>query len=203
MTSHDHHDEWQQLSARWQQSSVPAPDARILQQWQSRARRRDGWQRCVWLLEWGIALMAALTCLRALFDERVPVGAPVLIGLIIGVITFACWTHRQRRRLWRSRGLGPDAMLAFEQARARMSLRIWRASIWGALLVWCGLVLLAAEAMQAGPDAPGALPPSVWALNLLVNAAVVLASALAGAWLGQRRRRRLQRLGALREALDS
>ncbi|AWH51851.1 hypothetical protein C1924_00905 [Stenotrophomonas sp. ESTM1D_MKCIP4_1] len=191
--------EWSDLQALWQQQpTLPAVDVAALQR---EAARRSRWIRLRSALELLVTAMAVGSCVRALLDPRHLVAPGLLWGLIVFVLAVAGWIFVQRRRQWRSHGLAPAALLAFERQRARISMQIWRLNIWLSLAVWGGLVLLARDAMQAGPDAPGALPPQTWALNLWLNAAVVLGAALAGAWAGRRRQRRLQRLAELEAQL--
>lgn len=192
--------EWSDLQALWQQQpSVPTVDVAALQR---EAERRSRWIRLRSALELLVTVVAVGNCIRALLDPRKLIAHGLLWGLIVCVLAVAGWIFVQRRRQWRSRGLAPAALLAFERQRARISMRIWRLNIWGSLAVWAGLVWMAHAAMQAGPEAPGALPPQTWALNLWLNAAVVLVAAVAGALAGRRRQRRLDRLADLEAQLQ-
>lgn len=192
--------EWSDLQALWQQQpSVPTVDLAALQR---EAERRSRWIRLRSAVELLVTTVAVASCVRALFDPRRLIAHGLLWGLIVFVLAVAGWIFVQRRRQWQSCRLAPAALLAFERQRARISIRIWRLNIWLSLAVWTGLVWMAHTAMQAGPDAPGALPPQTWALNLGLNGAVVLAAALAGAWAGRRRQRRLNRLAELEGQLE-
>ncbi|WP_312708915.1 hypothetical protein [Stenotrophomonas sp.] len=192
--------EWNELQALWQQQpGVPTVDVAALQ---LEAERRSRWIRVRSALELLITAVAVGNCIRALLDPRRQIAHGLLWGLIVLVLAVAGWIFVQRRRQWHSRGLAPAALLAFERQRARISLRIWRLNIWLSLAVWAGLVWMALTTMQAGPEAPGALPPQTWALNLWLNGAVVLVAAVAGAWAGRRRQRRLDRLTELEAQLQ-
>jgi len=166
------------------------------------AERRSRWIRLRSAIELLITVVAVANCVRALLDPRKLIAHGLLWGLIAFVLAVAGWIFVQRRRQWRSRGLAPAALLAFERQRARISMQIWRVNIWLSLAVWAGLVWMALTAMQAGPDTPGALPPQTWALNLGLNGAVVVVAALAGAWAGRRRQHRLDRLAELEAQLQ-
>ncbi|HBS57125.1 MAG TPA: hypothetical protein DEA38_15530 [Stenotrophomonas sp.] len=192
--------EWSDLQALWQQQ--PAPPAVDVAALQREAERRSRWIRLRSAIELLITVVAVANCVRALLDPRKLIAHGLLWGLIAFVLAVAGWIFVQRRRQWRSRGLAPAALLAFERQRARISMQIWRVNIWLSLAVWAGLVWMALTAMQAGSDAPGALPPQTWALNLGLNGAVVVVVALAGAWAGRRRQRRLDRLAELEAQLQ-
>ncbi|WP_333627940.1 hypothetical protein [Stenotrophomonas cyclobalanopsidis] len=192
--------EWSDLQALWQQQ--PAPPAVDVAALQREAERRSRWIRLRSAIELLITVVAVANCVRALLDPRKLIEHGLLWGLIAFVLAVAGWIFVQRRRQWRSRGLAPAALLAFERQRARISMQIWRVNIWLSLAVWAGLVWMALTAMQAGPDAPGALPAQTWALNLWLNAAVVVVAALAGAWAGRRRQHRLDRLAELEAQLQ-
>ncbi|MDI9272728.1 hypothetical protein [Stenotrophomonas sp. PFBMAA-4] len=193
-------DDWSDLQALWQQQpDVPAVDVGALQR---EAERRSRWIRLRSALELLVTVAAVGNCIRALLDPRKLIAHGVLWGLIVFILAFAGWIFVQRRRQWRSRGLAPAALLAFERQRAHISMRIWRLNIWLSLAVWIGLVWISHTAMQAGPDVPGALPPQTLALNLWLNGAVVVVAALAGAWAGRRRQRRLDRLADLEAQLQ-
>ncbi len=192
--------EWSDLQALWQQQ--PAPPAVDVAALQREAERRSRWIRLRSAIELLITVVAVANCVRALLDPRKLIEHGLLWGLIAFVLAVAGWIFVQRRRQWRSRGLAPAALLAFERQRARISMQIWRVNIWLSLAVWAGLVWMALTAMQAGPDAPGALPPQTWALNLGLNGAVVVVVALAGAWAGRRRQHRLDRLAELEAQLQ-
>ncbi len=192
--------EWSDLQALWQQQ--PAPPAVDVAALQREAERRSRWIRLRSAIELLITVVAVANCVRALLDPRKLIEHGLLWGLIAFVLAVAGWIFVQRRRQWRSRGLAPAALLAFERQRARISMQIWRVNIWLSLAVWAGLVWMALTAMQAGPDTPGALPPQTWALNLGLNGAVVVVVALAGAWAGRRRQHRLDRLAELEAQLQ-
>ncbi|MDT9583344.1 hypothetical protein RS982_18815 [Stenotrophomonas indicatrix] len=193
-------DGWNDLQALWQQtSSLPVMDWTALQR---EAERRSRWIRLRSALELLVATAALGNCIRVLLDPRKLIAHEVLWSLMALVLLVTGWVFVQRRRQCRSRGLPPAALLAFERQRARISMLIWRVNIWLSLVVWAGLVLIARSAMQAGPEAPTALSPQTWALNLWLNAAVVLMTAVAGAWAGGRRRRRLARLADLEAQLQ-
>lgn len=190
--------DWDDLRAQWQAQPTPAPDIAALQREGERRNRRVHLRAAIELL---VAVIAIGNCVRALLDPRKHIPHGLLWALIAVMLVVATWTFIQRRRQWSSSGLAPHALIAFEMMRARISIRLWRVSIWGSLAVWAGLTALTWPALQAGPDAPGALPPSAWALNLWLNAAVVLVSALIGFCLGLRRRRQLARLQQLQRQL--
>ncbi|HGK7302561.1 TPA: hypothetical protein ACJ509_000390 [Stenotrophomonas maltophilia] len=192
--------EWSDLQALWQQQ--PAPPAVDVPALQREAERRSRWIRLRSAIELLITVVAVANCVRALLDPRKLIEHGLLWGLIAFVLAVAGWIFVQRRRQWRSRGLAPAALLAFERQRARISMQIWRVNIWLSLAVWAGLVWMALTAMQAGPDTPGALPPQTWALNLGLNGAVVVVVALAGAWAGRRQQHRLDRLAELEAQLQ-
>ncbi len=199
MNPHDHiGDDWQQLSTDWQQLPAPAFDFDSLQREADRRSRRV---RTVAVAELLVAALAIGNCVRAMLDPRDLIPHGVLWGLIAFVAAIGAWLFRQRRRQWRSRGLAPAALVAFETWRARASLRIWRVSVWLALALWIGLVLLALAAMNAGQAAAPALPPQAWGLSIGLNALVVLISAGLGTWKGRGHRQQLARLRALDDAL--
>lgn len=192
--------EWSDLQTLWQQQpGLPPVNVAALQR---EAERRSRWIRLRSAVELMITVVAVANCVRALLDPRKLIAHGLLWGLIAFVLALAGWIFVQRRRQWRSRGLAPTALLAFERQRARISMQIWRVNIWLSLVVWAGLVWMALTAMQAGPDVPGALPPQTWALNLWLNGAVVVVAALTGAWAGRRRQRRLDRLAELEAQLQ-
>jgi hypothetical protein len=193
-------DDWETLMAAWQSQAAAQPDLQALQHEVSRRSRR------LRVLRIGELLMAALSlgnCLRAwLLGSSSPIPSTVLLGLMGLVIGYTVWVQWQRRRQWRARDLDPHALIAFEVTRTLTSIRIWRVSTWSAMALWVALTIWGIVALRVGP-VPGGLPGDGWALNILLNAVVVLVSAGLGFGMGQRRRRRLARLDALRCALDS
>lgn len=193
-------DDWVTLMAAWQSQPATQPDLEALQREVSRRSRR------LRMLRIGELLMVALSlgnCLRAwLLGSRNPIPATILLGLMGLVIGYTVWVQWQRRRQWRAHDLDPHALIIFEIVRTQTSMRIWRVSTWIAMGLWVALTLLGIIVLRAGP-VPGGLPGDAFALSIALNAVVVLVSAGLGLWMGQRRRRRLARLHALRDALDS
>jgi|LNAP01.1.fsa_nt_gb hypothetical protein len=195
----DQDDPWDGWMETWQAQATTPPDVEALRQEVSRRSRR---LRALRIGELLVAAVALGNCLRALLLKGAhPIPGAVLLGLMGVVIGYTLWVQWQRRRQWQARELDPPALVAFEIARTLTSIRIWRVSTWASLALWVALTVWGIGAMSAGPAAD-ALPPAVWALNIGVNALVVLVSAGLGFWIGRRRRRRLARLDAMRRVLD-
>lgn len=197
--AHGSTDDWGGLQAAWQAQAVAAPDMDALRH---EIARRDRRLRALRLAERVVAAISFANCARALFlHDVVPLPAPMIIGFMVLVAGYTVWVEWQRRKQWRAMALEPLALVDFEYARTRTSLRIWRASTWLALGVWITLTLQALASMGGVSSAPQA-PAQAWALSIGINALVVLVAALVAHALGRRWRRRLHRLEAMRGALD-
>lgn len=197
--AHGSMDDWRDLRAAWHAQAVAAPDMDALRH---EIARRDRRLRAVRLAERVVAAISLANCVRALFlHDVVPLPVPMIIGFMVLVAGYTVWVEWQRRKQWRAMALEPVALVDFEHARTRTSLRIWRASTWLALGVWIALTLQALASMGGASSAPPA-PAQAWALSIGINAGVVLVAALVAHVLGRRWRRRLHRLEAMRAALD-
>jgi hypothetical protein len=193
-------DDWGDLQAAWQTQAVAAPDMDALRH---EIAGRDRRLRALRLAERTVAAISLANCARALFlHEVVPLPVPMIVGFMILVAGYTVWAEWQRRKQWRAVALEPAALVDFEHARTRTSLRIWRVSTWLALGVWIAFVFQALLSMDGASSAPP-VPAWAWALSVGLNALVVLLAALVACALGRRWRRRLHRLEAMRAALDA
>lgn len=196
----NHNDDWNDIRRAWRdQDTVPVDTERLRNAIASHSRRlRFG--RAVDLVAGAVALAL---CLRALLRTHAdPVAQVVYIALIVVVIASVAWTHWLRRGQWRALSDAPTALIEFEIARIRTSLRIWRGSVWSATTVWIGLWLVTyADPRQRGLHVAAVDRQS----GLWLSAIVVLVAALMAWWLARRareRRRQLERFGQALRASD-
>lgn len=122
-----------------------------------------------------------------------------LIGLIIAMTGWTLW---RRRRQWRAKALDARALMAFEAERSRTALGIWRVSTWGSVALWTAMTLWALFTAQGRMPMVQVAPPAAWVLNIVVNAVVVGALAVAAGVVCRRHRQRLQRLQSLERMMD-
>lgn len=189
--------DWQALGETWRRQSFPEVDIAALRS--EIARRSRG--LAIWrIFELVTAAVSSGICMFAMLWPGPGLAERgVYFLLLIVVVGFTWWTHVQRRRQWRATDLAAPALVRFEIARVRTSLRVWRVSTWIVFTLWCALYAAAfVNVMFHAPDQRQLL---VWGLNLAANAPVVLASAFWAWWAGRRSHALLSRLHALKAAL--
>lgn len=196
MSENDELPEWQAAGAAWRGQRVPALDIDALQKEVAHRSRRMGVVRALDLL---CGALAVVLCLYAMWQAEDTSERWVDAGLIVVVVAFTTWVHHKRRRQWRSVDLEPAALLAFESARTRTSMQVWRASVWLVCALWSALAAQTLLVLSA--DAPE--PRAVVGLmrSLAANAVVLLVSSSLAWWLSRRGRARLRRLHALEQQL--
>ena len=188
-------DDWQRLGEDWRTQPTIAVDIDALR---AEVRKRGRRLRVALVNEViGFALTAAL-CLWVLASPQRLVAPGLIVGLLVAVFGFQCWSLWIRHQQVRDSGLDATAMVDLEIARARTSLRYWRVSVWLALAMWMALYLftMLGGAWEAGDVVVRKLFHSLWAVGL-----VGVGSAFWAWGWGHRTRTRLARMLRLRDEL--
>lgn len=189
--------DWQSLGDEWRGQTVSRVDVNALRAEVDRRGRRLRWAMVNEVVMCIAALALCLWTLR--HPGQAGIAPAVVIGAMLVLVGFQCWSLWIRRRQLGDSGLDAGAMVALEIARARTSLRYWQMSTWVALGLWGGLYAVAMLDIISPEfrDPRPVYPLGKWIGALGASAVVLLASALWAWWLGRRNRARLARLSRL------
>lgn len=132
--------DWLALAEDWRSQPSSPLDFDALRREAGRRTRRMLLVLCGEVFGLLIAAMAAAEFV--LRDPGPGIRKWVVSALLAIAFGFTGWTVWARRRLWRDAGLDAAGMVELEIARARNSLRYWRANSVVACLFWLILVAL-------------------------------------------------------------
>lgn len=191
--------DWLALGQDWQQAVTPAIDVAALQR---TINQRSRTLRLALLTDLAVAGVALTLCLWSMLaTEHTAQGIAGHVALMVLVLGWMGWGLWQRRQQWRVVDQAPDALLVFELARTRTSLRLARTSIWLTTAISLALFLVVTAAPESWwPDqgeGRAALYRGLWGM-LVINAA----SAVIVSIHSRRQRQRWRHLCALKASLQ-
>lgn len=156
------------IQQQWQQAfkqATPEIDVKALAAQVKTARRKEQFKA------WGDLILGCAVSMYVLYVTifiAQGLKQTLLFGFIAPVpAAFSVWMFILRRRQWRAQTDTISGMLKFKKQRLLLQEKYWRFNYVGMLVLWTGVLLLAAYNLYMGDDW------LVWLIQILVNGGVL------------------------------